>query len=201
MPTKANRSGSTAGPQSPAATARGSTAGREAPARGSTTGLQSPAATARSSSDGRPAAAATSLSAPAKRLLEELDDELEAVEGDETSEPDPLDLDLDAGPVGRSDDVTLDDGDDPLRPPGERTRGLPPLAEGEIGPRPTACEPEESPDLRRFDCGRYNDCLDHALHAGWASFGCHLCQAYAPPRPDTPEPSELTRLLVSRRKK
>ena len=63
-------------------------------------------------------------------------------------------------------------------------------------PHPVSCDPERSPDLRRFDCRHYNACLDHALDAGWQSFGCHQCRAYSPPVPEAPDPGELARLVV-----
>ena len=32
--------------------------------------------------------------------------------------------------------------------------------------------------LRNFSCTHYDDCLDHAVHAGWPSWTCDGCEAY-----------------------
>ncbi len=33
--------------------------------------------------------------------------------------------------------------------------------------------------LRNFSCTHYDDCLDHAVHAGWPSWTCDGCEAFA----------------------
>jgi hypothetical protein len=32
--------------------------------------------------------------------------------------------------------------------------------------------------LRNFSCTHYDDCLDHAVHAGWPSWTCDGCEAF-----------------------